>query len=278
MKLINGFLAALIILLSAPLGAAAQAPDTIVGNKTGPRRWFALRLDYANRQLGDKDISLTRNDASVGATVYALPWLGFYAGTHFGVTESSFKYELSENYLMDGGLKNVDVSLEAGTNIGIVAWGPLTLDVFASFEFTPYEPQMDIASAGITNPKYGRFDCQELCSQHLGFRYNVNQLRAGLVVHGRIWRFVPRLGLEYQRLGGKFDPIMDEEAQRIIGALGFDPKKVSDDLSGTAHLPVISPGLIVELPYGLGLNAELSFVPVKTSNFMTIRAGIFWSY
>lgn len=274
-RLTGGGLLAVLI-LTAPLTAAAQVPDTIIG-ASGDRQWLLLRLDYNHRKLTDDRMSLFRNDAAITAGFYPLPWLLLYGGAHFGRTDFSFRYDMTDGFDLASTVANDDVSLEAGLRIGIVQWRGLGLDVFASYEITPYQPRFDIKSARLGTP-FGQFDVTDFTREHADFRYNLSQLNAGISVRYRIWRFVPRLGFQYQRLSATFDPRLDEEAAETIGLFGFDQDKAKDDLSGIMHIPAISPGLTVELPFGLALDAEFSIVPTDRSDFLTVRAGLCWTY
>jgi len=214
---------------------------------------------------------------SVGATFYALPWLGIFAKGHFGRTDFSFKYKLSKGFDPKSDLANEDGPIEAGLRAGIVTWKALTLDIFAGYEITPYRPNFRINSAKLNTP-FGPYDCTEFCRRHADFRYNPSQLNADATLHVRLWRFVPRLGPQYQRLAAVFDPRLDQEATDTIGLSGSEPEKAGAELSGIKHIPAVSPGLTVELPYGLALDAEMTFVPTEISNFMTVRTGAAWSY
>jgi len=268
---------ATVMIMLAPLGASAQTPNTIIGESADTRRWFTLRLDYVNRRISDGNLSLKRSDASLGATFYALPWLGLFTRAHYGRTDFSFAYTLSKGFKLTSEMANEDLSLEAGTRVGIVSWKMLTLDAFASYEITPYQPRFRVNAAKVDTP-FGQFDCKEFCSEHADFRYNMSQLNAGATVYARLWRFVPRLAFQYQRLSASFDPRLDPKAAETIGLFGFDQAKAKDDLSGVKHIPSVSPGLSVELPHGFTLDAECSVVPTKISNFMTVSAGASWSY
>ena len=272
-----GLLAALIV-LAAPLTAAAQAPRTLFGaDGAAGRRWLTLQLDYNSREISDERMSLKRQDAALGVAFYPLPWLNLFTRAHFGRTDFAFDYELSKGFNLASKTSNDDFSLEGGLRVGVVTWKILSLDVFGSYEITPYQPRFRIRSADLDTP-FGPFDGADYLRQHADFRYNISQLNAGAAVYLRLWRFVPRLAVQYQRLAATFDPRLDKEAADAIGLFGFDQEKAKQDLSGVKHIPAISPGLNVELPYGFALDAEMTFVPTKGSNFLTGRVGVSWSY
>lgn len=279
MAKIFGPIAVLAFLLAMPFDAAAQAPDAILGDNPTARRWFTLRLGYGSRSMGSKEITLTRHDAVVGATVYFFPWLGVSTNVHVGVLDSSFKYALSGGYRMDSALRDRGMTVETEAHIGVFASDPVLLEVFAGYEFAPYQPRLTVSSAMIDTP-LGEFDCSKICRHHMDFSYELDDLYAGLAAHVRLWRFVPRLAVRYQRISAKFDPRIDREAETLLGSYGFDPEVMRNDLSGEAGFPTVSPGLYVDLPYGLGLDAELNAAPLKirSSTFMTFRAGVSWSY
>ena len=271
----GGLLAVLILM--TPLAASAQVPDTIFGATGGDRHWLTLRLDYNHRKLSDGEMSLFRNDAALTVGFYPLPWLHLFTGAHFGHTDFAFKYDLSDGFDLASSVANDDVSVEAGLRIGVAQWRGLAVDVYASYEITPYYPRFGIRSAELGTP-FGRFDATEYTRDHADFRYNLSQLNAGISVRYRIWRFIPRLGFQYQRLAASFEPRLDAEAAGTIGLFGFDQDEAREDLSGVMHIPSISPGLTVELPYGLALDVEVSIVPTDRSDFLTVRAGVVWTY
>ncbi len=277
MSKITGLLACLLIL--APLTAAAQPGPlpTIIGGGDNARRWVSLQLDYNGRRMSDHRMSLERHDAALGVAFYPLPWLSLFARAHAGHTAFSFKYGMSDGFDLASSQSNGDFSLEGGLRVGLVSWKILSLDAFASYEITPYWPRFRIDSAKLNTP-LGPYDATDFCRQHADFRYNLSQLNAGLTLHVRLWRFIPRLSVQYQRLAATFDPRLDSEAAATIGLFGFDQEQAKNDLSGVKHVPAISPGLTVALPRGFALDLELTTVPTGSSNFLTGRVGVTWTY
>jgi len=272
----RGLLTASLIILT-PATAAADAPHALIGGNYAGRHWLALQLDYNGRQISNSEMKLERHDAALGVAFYPLPWLSLFTKAHFGHTDFSFNYGLAKGFALASKTSNEDFSLEGGLRIGVVAWKILSLDVFGSYEITPYEPRFRIGSAKLDTP-FGSFDSTEFCRRHADFRYNLSQLNAGATLYVRLWRFVPRFAVQYQRIAATFDPRLDQEATDTIGLFGFDPKEAKDDLSGVMHIPAISPGLAVELPYGLAVDLEMTTTPTAASNFMTGRVGISWTY
>ncbi len=276
MNKVIGLLTALTVM--APLAAEAQAPlPALIGGDSAGRRRLTLQLDYNGRRLGDPRMELRRHDAALGAAFHPLPWLNLFARAHFGRTDFSFNYGMSEGFDLASKVSNDDFSLEGGLRIGLVSWKILSLDVFASYEIMPYRPRFRIDSAKLGTP-FGPYDATDFCRQHADFRYDLSQLNVGVTLHARIWRFIPRLAVQYQRLAATFDPLLDEEAAATIGLFGFDREKARNDLSGVKHVPAVSPGLTVELPYGFALDLEITTTPTEASNYLTGCAGVSWTY
>jgi hypothetical protein len=263
------------------VSALAWLPTSAIADTMAPaadaHRRLTLQIDSNYRSIKGEQMSLWRADAAFGVAVSPFRWLSAYSKLHVGRTHLSFNYGLDKDFLLtsqaDG---RHDLSLEFGLAATALRWRWLSLDAFVSYEFTPNRPRFSIASAGLASP-FGDKDITDYCRDHADFRYDLSQLNAGLNLRARFGRWMPRIGLQYQRLSAVFDPRLDGDAAALIGLFGFDPEKAKNDLSGVKHIPAISAGLMVRLPYDLAIDVEGTTTPTQASDFWTIRFGLSWS-
>lgn len=266
-----------ILMVSALVWLPTSALADTMAPAADTHRWLTFQLDSNYRSIKGEQMSLWRADAAFGAAFSPWRWLSAYSKLHVGRTHLSFDYGLASGFALSSETDGrQDLSLEFGLAATVMRWRWLSLDAFVSYEFTPDRPKFGIASAKLDSPLGGK-DITDYCREHADFRYDLSQLNAGINLRAQFGRWIPRVGIQYQRLSAVFDPRLDGDATALIGLFGFDPEEAKKDLSGVRHIPAVSAGLMVRLPYGLALDVEGTTTPTQASDFWTIRLGVSWS-